>query len=88
MTNTLMREKFYKDIQYYFYEKLELFHHGVDHVFRRYVLEEEYWNILDLCHSSFYIEHYAPRIIALKSNILIFLVLNYLKLLMSIVLVF
>ena len=46
------RKKFYRDIKYYFYDEPELFHVGVDHVYRRCVLKEEQWKILDFSHSS------------------------------------
>ena len=60
------RKKFFKDLPFYFYDEPELFHRGVDHVFRRCVPEEEQWSILNLCHSSFCGGHYAPRITVLK----------------------
>ena len=60
------RKKFYRDIKYYFYDEPELFHVGVDHVYRRCVPEEEQWKILDFCHSSFCGGHYASKITAYK----------------------
>ena len=60
------RNKFFKDIHYYYYEEPELFHRGVDHIYRRCVPEEEQMNILDFCHSSLCGGHYAPRITAYK----------------------
>ena len=35
------REEFFKDLPFYFYNELELFHRGVDHTYRCYVLKEE-----------------------------------------------
>ena len=58
------RKKFYRDIKYYFYDEPELFHVGVDHVYRRCAPEEEQWKILDFCHSSFCGGHYASKITA------------------------
>ena len=60
------RKFFFKDLPFYFYDEPELFHRGVDHVYRICVPEEEQWSILNLCHSSFCGGHYAPRITALK----------------------
>ena len=60
------RKKIFKDLPVYFYEEPELFHRGVDHVYRRCVPEEEQWIILNLCHSSFCGGHYTPRITGLK----------------------
>ena len=60
------RKKFYRDIKYYFYDEPELFHVGVDHVYRRCVPEEEQWKILDFCHSSFCGGHYASKITGYK----------------------
>jgi len=60
------RKKFFKDIQFYYYDELELFHRGVDYIFRRCVPEGEQWNILNACHSSLCGGHYAAKITAYK----------------------
>ena len=45
--------KFSNDFLFSFYDDPELFHWGVDHVYRRCVLEKEKRSILNLCNSYF-----------------------------------
>ena len=67
MVGILRIEFFFNDLPFNFFDELELFHRGVDHVYQCCVLEEEQLSILTLCHYSLCGGHYAPRIMVLQS---------------------
>ena len=59
--NTHQKKKNSYDIQYYFWEEPQLFHVGVDQIFRRCAPKEEQEHILSMCHSSLCGGHFASR---------------------------
>ena len=72
-----LRKKFLKEVNFYFYDELELFKLGIDDIFRRCVPEEEHVKILNACHSSPCGGYYASKITTFKILMLVFFGLHY-----------
>ena len=59
--NLHQRDKFFHDLEYYFWEEPLLFHLGHDQIIRRCIPEEEQGDIVAMCHSSTCGGHLAAR---------------------------
>ena len=59
--NRHQKDKFFHELEYYFWEEPLLFHLGYDQIIRRCVPEEEQGDILAMCHSSTCRGHFAAR---------------------------
>jgi len=82
------RKMFFRDIQFYYCKEPELFHLGVDHVYRRCVLEEEEeWSVLNSAILHYVVDIMQVELQLLKYYNLDFFGLNYLKMLLNSVLV-
>ena len=59
--NTHQKQKFFHDIQYYFWEEPQLFHLGTDQIIRTCVPEDDQVHILLMCHSFLCGGHFVSR---------------------------